>query len=93
MDSNNPVAVFVVLVTLYVFSLTLAILSLSEWAVIFTLLGFAGLIIGLIVSLVQGIALQREGTSLATAYLVFAGLNEVTIIWFFTRFGHHLGFL
>lgn len=93
MDSNNPVAVFVVLVTLYVFSLVLAILSLADWSVLFTVLGFAGMIIGLVVSLTQGIALQREGTSIATAYLVFAGLNEVTLIWFFTRFGHHLGFL
>ncbi len=93
MDSNNPVAVFVVLVTLYVFSLTLAILSLAEWAFIFTSLSFVGLIVGLIVSLTQGIALQREGTSLATAYLVFAGINEVTLVWFITRFGHHLGFL
>lgn len=93
MDSNNPISVFVVLVTLYVFSLTLAILALGNWSVLFTLLAFAGLIIGLSVSLTLGITLQKEGVSMALFYFIFTGLNQVTLIWFFTRFGHHLGFL
>jgi len=93
LDSNNPVSVFVVLVTLYIFSLTLSILSLGEWSAIFVIMAFSGLIVGLVVSLTVGLALQREGTSIAIAYLVFAGINQVTLVWFTTRFGHHLGFL
>jgi len=93
LDSNNPLSVFVVLVTLYIFSLTLSILSLGEWSAIFVIMAFSGLIVGLVVSLTVGLALQREGTSIAIAYLVFTGINQVTLVWFTTRFGHHLGFL
>ena len=93
MDSNNPISVLVVMVTLYVFALTMSILALGEWNAVFTVLSFIGLIVGFAVSLMLGLGLQREGTSLAIFYLIYAGLAEVTLVWFTTRFGHHLGFL
>gem|GEM_PF-4969581 len=93
MDSNNPINILIVMVTLYVFALTLSILSLDEWNMIFTVLSFIGLTVGMIVALLMGLGLQREGVSLAVFFLIYAGIAEVTLVWFVTRFGNHLGFL
>lgn len=93
MDNNNNLFVLATLAVLFAFAFIFSFQALAEKNTFYMVLAFVGYGISLVVSLIFGLSLTREGGGLAAMFYIYVGVIAITLIWFTTRVGNAAGWL
>jgi len=91
MDNKSVLALFFVLVVVFIFSFTLSLDAIANNNVMYGIYAFAGFILLVFMSLFQGMQLKRDGVSLAYWFRTFSIISLIVLVWYTTRAGALFG--
>ena len=91
MDNKSILALFFVLIVVFIFSFTLSLDAIANNNVMYGVYAFVGFIVLVFLSLFQGIFLKKDGVAVAYWFRTLSVVSLIILIWYSTRAGTLFG--
>jgi hypothetical protein len=87
MDNKSVLALFFVLLVIFVFSFTLSLDAIANNNAMYGIYAFVGFIIIVFLSLFQSMQLKKDGVSVAYWFRILSIVSLIVVVWYATRAG------
>jgi len=91
MDNKSILALFFVLIVVFIFSFTLSLDAIANKNTMYGVYAFVGFILLVFLSLFQGIFLKKDGVAVAYWFRTLSVVSLIILIWYSTRAGTLFG--
>jgi len=91
MDNKSILALFFVLIVVFIFSITLSLDAIAHTNVMYGVYAFVGFILLVFLSLFQSIFLKKDGVAVAYWFRTLSVISLIVLVWYSTRAGTLFG--
>ena len=91
MDNKSILALFFVLIVVFIFSFTLSTDAIVNHNVMYGVYAFVGFLVLVFLSLFQSIFLKKDGVAVAYWFRTLSVISLIVLIWYSTRAGTLFG--
>jgi len=91
MDNKSILALFFVLIVVFIFSFTLSLDAIANNNVMYGVYAFVGFVVLVFLSLFQSVFLKKDGVAVAYWFRTLSVISLIVLIWYSTRAGSLFG--
>jgi hypothetical protein len=91
MDNKSVLALFFVLIVVFIFSFTLSLDAIANNHAMYGVYSLCGFLVLVLLSLFQGMMLRKDGVALAYWFRTLSVVSLIVLVWYITRAGNLFG--